>query len=722
MTPEVFTQLREEAHKALHRHHLRDALYLINMLLREGQLSDALDDCQQLEDSYGRMLQFIRSGGTDEDSGRMRARMMEKALQLLILAERQYRLQNEESHYVQTRKQIEEHQECLRDVAGRYVAAGQSTQSREALLDQLFYHIWTSAPLGSHEEIMIQGVLEHSTDTEQCVLMSALGMALVEYMDAAKVDLLIQYAGSTLMSVKVRAIMGITLCALCHEKDMLLCGELTERISTLTQDSEIQKITARLNQAFLICLQTQTAREKMEKDILPGFMKMAKDGRIDLGFDQDGEIQIDMPLDNAGDRKALKNSVMEFIDMHKDGIDLNAGNMMATRSLPFFRQLPHWFLPFDKQRTEIREIAGEQENASLIGNMMDLMGMADCDTDRYGTLLLMFRHLGKEIKEQLSSLLHLRKDSEASDEGGIFHQIEKLGSLSHNDDRLLCRKYMQQLYRVFNMFHHCQEWQNPFTFSTNWLQNGIIGPALSSNRKSLHMLADFLVKYKNYTEAEAYLNHLVRLEGSDAETLRTAAYCKQQQGHFGSALTLYSQADILAPEHSWTLAQMQLCYGHLGRHEQRLDCLLQLERLEPDNAKVISETGLCLIQLRRWQEASQRFFRLELEGRHIAPSQRAIAWCSLQQGKHEQAMKYYVKLMESTDARWQDYLNAGHTAWMQGNTARAIELYKGYIRRYLTDDPKITDALTPFNEDNELLLSLGKKQHEIDLMHDLLES
>lgn len=738
MIPDVFNQLAADAHKALHQHHLNDALYIIDLLLKDVHHQEALYDCQQLGDNYAHMLQFIASGGQDEDCETMRGQMIEAALRLTIIAEREYRLQNGNGHYCEMWRKLCDLGENLESLTFELLHAPLCSTSREALLDLLFYAIWTSAPLSDRTARNLHESFLQMTETEQCTITSALTLALQEYTDRNKLLLLIQLldapserpsdnlsdspSDSPSDSVRVRALMGLTLCAQTHAEDTRLCTEATRLMAEkYGQRQDIQKIASYLNFSFLICLQTQSAHEKMQNDILPNFMKIAKNGRVELGFDEDGEIKLDLPSEDSREKRQIMGTMKDFVNMQQDGIDMNANNMRTLRNLPFFKELPHWFLPFDKNRTEIAAYLGakdDEETASLFGEMIRFTGGSDCDTDRYSTTLMVMKHMGNEIKESLRSLSQIvkQKGEEALRQRAIAEGWGATGS----DIKILCRKYMQQLYRVFTMWPQSKEWVNPFANSANWLDNCMIRPAIYNNRDTLHLLSDFLIKYENYREAEAYLNRLVQLEGSDASTLRSAAYCKQQQGKFGTALTLYNEADILEPEHSWTLSQMQLCYAHLDRQEQRLDCLLQLEKIEPENVKVISETGLCLMQLQRWHEASQRFFRLELEDRNIVASQRAIAWCSLQQRKLEQALRYYRKLMDSPSARWQDYLNAAHTTWLMGDTPGAISLYRGYIQRYLTDDPKITDALTPFNESANLLLSLGKTQHEIDLMHDIL--
>lgn len=725
LNPEVFIQLSQDAHKELHRSHLHDALYLIDLLLKEVQLADEIDGFHQLELSYDYLLKFIAGGGKDEECRELKQVMEVQANTYLIKAERAYRMAHQGGeHYVQIAHQLEEEHHDEQSLVRELLETKPQTAQREALLDQLFYAIWTGKAWNEEQMNQMEQGISRMTLTEQCVCLSALTLSLLEYVDNYRLSLLHSYSIHKQSELSTRAFVGVVLVSLVHpdkmkNTDVMISGMIEEQLST----EYFRGLLTHINQSFLICLQAQHAHEKMEKDILPNFMKFAQDGKVEMKMDEEGEIDMDMPIEDSKERQKVLGAMHEFVDMQQDGIDLNAFNMLFLRNMDFFKVLPHWFLPYDEKRTELAALSqnGGDKAVQILNNIHAMSGGGDCAIDQYCSALMIMRHSTKAMNDKLGNLM---KQMPEGPDGAPSFMVQAQGAdpAQTPEAPAISRQYMKQLYRIFTMWTSAKELNNPFTHSANWLENPILKKGLADYRKGLHYLADYLLKYKNYQEAETYLNQLVKLEGCDAETLRSAALCKQQQGLYAGAINLYVQADILEPDNEWTLNQMQLCYEHLDKHEQRLDCLMQLEKLDTENAKYIADTGLCLMQLGRWQDAAQRFYRLELEGRHIIPSQRAIAWCSLQQGKTEQAMKYYQKVMETTAARWQDFLNAGHAAWVLDDTPKAIELYRGYIKRYLTDDPKITDALTPFNDDNALLLSLGKKQHEIDIMHDILET
>ena len=88
---------------------------------------------------------------------------------------------------------------------------------------------------------------------------------------------------------------------------------------------------------------------------------------------------------------------------------------------------------------------------------------------------------------------------------------------------------------------------------------------------------------------------------------------------------------------------------------------------------------------------------------------RGIGWCSFVSGKHEQAMKYYDKLL-AVKPLATDYLNAGHVAWVLGNIEKAVGLYGKAMAESGSKDA----FLEIFDRDRSSLLKqgiAGKKFH-----------
>lgn len=94
---------------------------------------------------------------------------------------------------------------------------------------------------------------------------------------------------------------------------------------------------------------------------------------------------------------------------------------------------------------------------------------------------------------------------------------------------------------------------------------------------------------------------------------------------------------------------------------------------------------------------------------------RAIGWCSFVNGKYEQAMKYYEKILASKPLA-ADYLNAGHVAWRTGKIEKAAELYSKAALEY--GGQEIFREM--FGKDKETLVRQGISEKDIPLMMDLV--
>ena len=238
----------------------------------------------------------------------------------------------------------------------------------------------------------------------------------------------------------------------------------------------------------------------------------------------------------------------------------------------------------------------------------------------------------------------------------------------------------------------------------------------------LREMASFLIRRECYQDAIGYIEEVLKKEPADAEMLEKMAFCHQQLDLPDKAIYYYQQADLLNPDNEWILKQMYICYSAMGRYEQELGCLKSLEAMNPGDARLISETGLCLMQLKRYEEAAQRFYELEYKGERVIPSWRAIAWCNFKMKRLEQADRYYKKILQQDKVTWEDWLNAGHTAWCRGNTAEAIGLYQHYVQAYCSKKKdEARPPLAPFDEDREELLAQGIDGLDISLMRDILQ-
>ena len=120
--------------------------------------------------------------------------------------------------------------------------------------------------------------------------------------------------------------------------------------------------------------------------------------------------------------------------------------------------------------------------------------------------------------------------------------------------------------------------------------------------------------------------------------------------------------------------------------------------------------------MERYDEALQYFFRLDLmkDDKNLK-IWRAIGWCSLLCGRWGQAAKYYARIPEK-ERTADDWLNAGHVAWVSGDVTSATDYYRQSAALY-GNHAAFREA---FEKDSSTLVFLGIPSDEIPLMEDLV--
>jgi len=127
--------------------------------------------------------------------------------------------------------------------------------------------------------------------------------------------------------------------------------------------------------------------------------------------------------------------------------------------------------------------------------------------------------------------------------------------------------------------------------------------------------------------------------------------------------------------------------------------------------------GECHIGQGHFAEALKSLFKayyLQPEDNRVL---RAIAWCYLQENDASKAENYYAKLLANTPQP-DDYINAGHTAWIDGRIGEAVLRYKTYLAK--SHYKGLIDDI--FRDDEDLLHAHGIADDDVRLMSDILKT
>ena len=152
----------------------------------------------------------------------------------------------------------------------------------------------------------------------------------------------------------------------------------------------------------------------------------------------------------------------------------------------------------------------------------------------------------------------------------------------------------------------------------------------------------------------------------------------------------------------------------MGEPKEALQLLLQAEKNSADNLSLQIQIGDCLVDLKLYDDALTRFFKVDYLKPDYPKAWRAIAWCAFLAGRTDKAIEYYDKLLKAKPTGT-DCLNAGHAYFVDGNIQHAVSLYR-QSRKMLGTEQFDKEFL----KDQPLLTERGISEMDIPLLLDLI--
>lgn len=720
MNQENFNILYKNTVEALDNYRLKDALSCLHALCVE--LNDATLSIEQesIDSTYQMMLHFMSEGGKDPQRFLIHDGLLQRSYALLTRSTRTFKQHNGTGIYADTlRKTDAEQRTCSRDALierirlqmealSQTTGQGYDMVAQKNLTDhlnQLFNYIWTDPLYETTEAQALANFLSELNSVQTRFLLSALMLSLLEGFDAQKFRIILSFMTRDDEEIRCHALIVFYFICQKHEKEIRCHRNLLQEISQIKNDARLQFDLIQLQKQLIICQKTEKAEKQMQEKIMPQLIKGNWNQISKIGIDDQVDLHDLLKNNlNSSQEKRLQDSIQKIIKMNEEGIDINTGIFKSMCNLPFFHSLTNWFWPFDDNHPDIypilHESDGNQKKISKVLNSTIQM----CDLDKYGMAILI-NNLPVQNKDALMNDLLSTLDYQA------------YSQLTDKSVKAVLKSEAQSLYRFFYFYTFKTQFYNPFQHNCLFTDNQFLSEIVRSTDFEEEM-ADFLSAVEEDFEAVIeYTEHLIKSREVTAKYLKQIGFAYQQTGNFNKALQYYQQADLLEPNNEWTLNQQQHCYEQTGRTDLRLQCLIQLEEMEPDKVEISMEIILCLIQLKRFDEALKKGFKLEYLGKKELFAQRIIGWSYLQTQQAEQALKYYEKILSHPKAKWEDYINAGHAAWILGNLPKAVEYYRTFVQRYLKNDP---DWESKFLEDRPLFDAYQIESKDIYLMMDLI--
>lgn len=577
----------------------------------------------------------------------------------------------------------------------------------------LFLSTWSNSAWTAENEQQSKALLESEMlpVNDLCLFTSAVMLSMMECFDARKFSWLLDATTHADTLVNQRALVGIALVLHLHPTRLPLYPELTARLSLFNEDISFGKKLNRVYIQLLRSQETEKIDKRMREEIIPEMMKNVNFMRnMKFGFEDNATDENDRNPDweKTFEQSGIGDKIREMNELQLEGADVYMSTFAQLKSYPFFKEPHNWFYPFDKQHSSvIKEFGLKPSGDNAILSLILQTGFF-CNSDKYSLCFTMV-HIPQTQRNMMLNQMTSQDLNELMDES-------KSSSLKLYAERpeVVSNQYIHDLYRFLKLSQRRHEFHDIFKdeFALHCI------PAL----KDILCKPDLLVAVADYhfykehpAEALELYKELIALNHADADIFQKAGYCLQKAKRYKEAIDTYLKADILKPDHVWTIRHLATCYRQVRDFASALAYYKKAETIQPESHNIIFYIGSCLAEQEKYEEALQYFFKLDFIENNSTKAWRAIAWCSFVSGKDEQAMKYYEKILAFKPLAT-DYLNAGHVTWKTGNLEKTIELYS----KAASKNESKEKFLEMFNKDRDILLKQGIPEKDIPLILDII--
>jgi len=732
MTVPEATQLYDRILNQVLQFSIKDAFSGLGFLIQQNGFGKAYDRLTETENKYRYMLRYRLEGFPDPDREKVENGIRR---QLIELAEESYHVwmtRNSPGFYydrirvdrVGGAQVLPELMETIRHAGERLtiVQLVEKTDVRDTQVAQLvrlrenatglvFMKLFVSDKWTDEERSYIGQVFLDPAfpDYEKGLFISAILLSLQKRFDVGKMLFLADQALHRDMEVSQRSLVALALNLYFYDSRLSLYPEIGVRLeSLLDTNPEISEYFIRIFYQLIRSKDTDAVTKRMQEEILPEMTKMGSAIQDKLRDGEDISEEFNPEWQNMMENAEFSVKMQQFSDMQLEGIDVYMSTFSAQKSYPFFNEFYNWFLPFHTSHSSLKDLFGP--NPLEGSNVLDAVLNSDylCSSDKYS---FCFNLLQVPANYRSTMSNQMNADSEA------FEEVRKSNMSMNNKYRLemTSNRYIQDLYRFFNLHHRKLDFLNPFSTSLDFHQTKSLGDLVRSE-DALRRIAMLYFKNKHYEQALAVFDALIGLCPTEAELLQKRGFCLQHLNQQEQSLNAYLQADLIQSDSLWTLKRIAATYRHLKNPAKAVEFYKRAEKLAPGDLNLILSMGHALVEAGEYAEALNVYFKAEVLSESSDKTHRPIAWCSFMCRKYDQAAKYYNKILDHQPTI-EDFLNAGHVAWCKGSPMKAVEIYKHGIR---TTHTILPDFLDLFKKDSPELMRHGIVSNDISALRDEL--
>lgn len=634
----------------------------------------------QMRTSYELMVGYWRHGGDDAGRGEQYQRLLQQMYVLYANVSHYRQLQQHPylfSIYTRVRKERRdwslaairsELEGFVSDVAmlqlepehKRQAKSEQLYKTHQQWVNQLFEYVltsrqWSEAVGRQFADMMVTPTID---TVDQQHIVAAVALSVMNQFDMAKFRMLADvYRESQDEHVRQRALVGWVLAMDAAWSPVY--PEQRELVCALMSSEQACREVTELQIQFMYSLHEAQDSTTIRSEIMPDLMKNNSFRLTNRGIEEvEDDPMEDILHPDAADQRMeqMEQAYRRMMDMQRQGSDIYYTGFSQMKRFPFYYDIANWLVPFYWQHPDLASAAPSPGQDKVLRFIAD--NGFFCNSDRY-SLVIAFKQVVDRLPQSLREGI---QRGELREEAQLMSDYT--GTPAH-----IRRVFVMDLYRFFRLFPHRGELSDPFGPAGDsseaprceFLRLPLMGGTPVEDRK--HEVVRLMYKLKMRNAAERLLNtfdeahhdlqyflwkrdyiHALGIDGTNRTALHGRARDLFDQGDYEAAFSIYSEA----MEH------------------------------HPEDLSAHLHSGVCLIQMERYQEARERLFRLHYEQPDNEGVKRVLAWTLTCMGDAEQAVKYYEQLTGVEHPVAEDLLNQGYALW----TLRRIDEAADSFRRY----------------------------------------
>lgn len=690
----TFWQLYKRTINKLDERHLGEALELLQELANVLGDWKLLDEVADVNSAYGLLLYYMEQGNNDPEREQQHTNFIATCYNIAEKA-----AQTERALVTGTSARMRSISEILKDMENLELKNITSEPCEEdankhvELYTELFNasydsFLWNDEAAAQAQEVIDSALI---AENDKILMTSGLFINCLQAFDARKIIFFADnYSTATSSMLRIRMLVAVAFTLYTYRKRLFAYPVITSKLKDLCNNPRFTTDMQNLQKLIIESLSTHEVDRKMREEIIPAMLKSHNFNPEKFGIDSLEEISESNP-----EWKNFEQQVGKLAELEAAGADIYYSTFSTLKRYPFFNNAANWLYPFEEnhpgipkqiRKTGLKGIA----NALLKSEVL-------CDSDKYSFCMLTTQMTDGQVNMIISQLPEM---------GGYDTAIAQTSEST-------CRNYLRNLFRFFYLYSGKSKPANPFETDMSLLDCNELAEAFK-DKTEINKISAYAIKKGKYDMAISFLLLSETKGFADSEVYQELGFCYQKKKSYFDAIAAYEKANALSGDSKWTLQHLAQTNRIVGNYKDALNYYRLLETAKGEDAKIAFRCGECLVHLESYDDAMHEFFKAEYLNPDMTAATRAIAWCSILTDDIKQARKYYDKLLLKEE-QGEDLLNAGHAAWIDGDTKAAVELYS---RAYA--ELKREEFLKRMQSDKEILKTHGISNYDITFMSDIV--